>query len=173
MANPFSGIISTELKQTYNNAIDALLETTALVRTCKFTFDSTESVCNNCIVDTLKKTSTGYYKSGGSIPFTNGQICPNCNGAGLILNENEVSLNLAIIYDMKMLLKFGKSTQYPQGSLLLVSKISTLDTIKQAKGMITDTGLDNSMRLKYKLLEAPTPVGFGASDYLFSIWGLV
>ena len=55
MSNPFSGLISQELKNTFNNAIDSLLEQNALSLPCKIIYDNqiNSLYCNNCIFDNI------------------------------------------------------------------------------------------------------------------------
>ncbi len=173
MANPFSGIISSEFKQLFNNMIDALLEDRALVRPCLLVYDDNSQIeCPNCVVDSMLKTSTNVYKTGGPLQFSSGQICPYCNGNGIILGEDTEEIKIAVIYDMQTMRKFS-SVQYPQGSILTVSAISFLDKFKQAKYLVTNTDLEDSVKLRYKRAQEPEPVGFGAADYCFGVWSKV
>ncbi len=82
--NPFLGIISPAFKATFTNAIDALLEDTALTVPCRLIYGNTNpTVCANCIFDPLTGRSSSIYLAGGPIPFANGQICPWCHGEGV------------------------------------------------------------------------------------------
>ena len=52
-----------------------------------FYWNESESLCPNCLYDTVNERSTGVYKPSGSYSGTNFDgICPICNGVGKIIN---------------------------------------------------------------------------------------
>ena len=58
MANPFSGIITAQFKQTFTDAISALLEDTALTVPCTLIFANTKlQDCPNCLYVVISKKS--------------------------------------------------------------------------------------------------------------------
>lgn len=57
--------------------------------------DGGATECPNCIVK--NGVSTGYYKDGGSVPFTGG-VCPVCGGSGKIISQNKKEVNCTYRY---------------------------------------------------------------------------
>ena len=175
MTNPFSGIISTQLKSIFNNAIDSLLEDEALTRPCLFTYATAKaSECDNCYINPISGTSSNKYKPSGPIPFTKG-VCPYCNGAGKITNPLTETVYLAIIANPAKFIDIGfNSHAIPQGSIQTISLISTTyQKIKNVEFITTDTDNLDYARTKYTLAGQPSFIGFGDNRYVVSIWSMM
>jgi hypothetical protein len=64
----FAGIITSGMKQLYNDAINALLENTALTVPCKLVYENTKlQDCPNCLYDPLTRKSSNQYQAGGPL----------------------------------------------------------------------------------------------------------
>ena len=85
MTNPFAGIISSDFKNLYINAIDALLEETALTLPCRLRYagQQNQNFCNNCVYDPITKLSSNIYNGSGPNPFPDNGVCPVCFGNGV------------------------------------------------------------------------------------------
>ena len=57
-----------------------------------FFVSGAKTECTNCYYDAIKKCSSGRYKTGGTKQFTNGSICPVCNGKGMLSSNDENSV---------------------------------------------------------------------------------
>ena len=174
MSNPFSGIVSSELKGLFNNAIDALLENNALSLPCKILYDNqiTTTYCNNCIFDPISLLSSNVYNGSGPIEFPEGGICPICVGQGQIRsNSSSETIYLAFIFDSKYFLNINsKIINIPDGSIQSLCNISLLSKIKNANEIIFDNNLTNIGHFKYERASDPEPLGFGDNRYILTLW---
>ena len=176
MTNFFSGLISKELKNTFNNAIDSLLENNALSLPCKIIYDNqiNNIHCNNCVFDNISLLSSNIYNGTGPNPFAEGSVCPVCMGLGLIKNSstnNSEIVYLAFIFDSKYFLNINNKTMnIPDGSVQSLCNISLLNKIKNASEIIFDNNLDNIGHFKYERASDPEPLGFGDNRYIITLW---
>lgn len=174
MTNPFSGIISDTLKDTFNNAIDALLASDGLTRKCTILYvTASYTECPNCYVNAANGKSNGVYKPGGPIPFTKG-ICPHCNGVGRISAVSSDTVYLGILTDPKKFLKTTfQSPAIPTGTIQTVSIVSeTYQKLKNAEFLYIDIDNADYRTKKYTLAGVPEFIGLGDNRYCVAYWGL-
>lgn len=169
----FSGIITSGFKQTFNDAINALLEDTALTVPCKLVFENTKlQDCPNCLYDPITKKSSNQYQAGGPLQFVNGQICPYCGGLGSLSYSSDEILYLGIIKPVF----FGmdqlelNNVNYVDGMIQSLSSINFYAKLKSASYIIVDTNLENLTINKYVRHRDPIPVGFGDNSYIITTW---
>lgn len=169
--NPFSGIITTELKTLFSNMIDALLESTALTLPCEFIYGITKwETCPNCNFNVSLGKSSNTYKSGGPIYFDHG-ICPVCKGEGRKeIPSTESDIYMAIIYDHKKWLPMNFTPSSPETSIQTISSIELMPKIKRAKEIIVNTDIEAYVRQRYVIDGEPQPYGFGNDLYIATIW---
>jgi hypothetical protein len=174
MTNPFNGIISQDLKKTFNNAIDSLLETNALSLPCKIIYDNliNNIHCNNCIFDNISLLSSNIFNGSGPNPFADGSVCPVCLGTGFLKNgTSEETIHLAFIFDSKYFLNLNSRTiNVPDGYIQSLCNINLLTKLKNAKEIIFDTNLSNLAYFKYERASDPEPLGFGDNRYIIILW---
>ena len=168
--NPFSGIITSSMKATFKNAISAFLDDAALTVPCTLIYGGKFSTCANCIYDPIGRKSANRYLSGGPIPFNNGQICPLCHGVGKLMTETTESMYLMPIWDYKQWINFDINLQSPEGLVQTFSKYVTLPKIKRAQEIIIDTGLQPSVRHRFKRDGEPNPAGLADSEFIVTMW---
>lgn len=173
MANPLTGIITSDFKALFNYAIDALLEDTALTVTCRIIFGTTKNTeCPNCILDANARISSNQYKPGGASSFVTGSICPVCGGVGFIAVDSSTTLNLAVIPNdgrskfIKTALKLNEADYYVQ----TISKAETFPTLQNAKEIVFDTSIEGFGRYTFERFGDPTPLNFGNTPYLVTHW---
>lgn len=177
MTNPFSGIISSELKNLYNNAIDSLLETSALTLPCKIRYagQQNQNFCNNCVFDPITKLSANMYNGTGPNPFSDGGVCPVCLGNGITDHETTIStstttISLAVIFDTKYFINNNKLINIPDGSIQTICSINLISQIRNANDLIVDTDIQPYGQYIYERASDPEPAGFGSSRYIFTMW---
>lgn len=167
MSNPFDGIISAQLKSLYNYSIDEILR--GLSVTCRLIYgDTIFTDCPNCIIDVASSKSANKYKSGGPISFTEGMICPYCDGAGMIGTESTEDVSLAVVWNYKN--NMNLPVNFPNGSILTISPASLTSKLKQCKEIVLDTSLENIERHLFIRDGEPQPAGLGSHDYVFVNW---
>lgn len=174
MSNPFSGIISSNFKSIFNNAIDSLLEDNALSLPCKLIYNNqtNNTYCNNCIFDNISLMSSNLYNGTGPNPFENGSVCPVCLGLGYLKYEtSSENIYLAFIFDSKYFLNMNsKVVNIPDGVIQSLCNINLLAKIKNAQEVVFDNNLTNIGHFKYERASDPEPVGFGDNRYIMTMW---
>jgi len=173
MSNPFAGIITPEFKALFNNAIDALLESTALTVPCRIVFGTTKNTeCPNCILDTNARVSANKYKVGGPSSFPLGSICPMCAGVGFIAVDTSQIIYMAVIYNEQRskFIKTGLNLTASDYFVQTISHASTYAALKNAKEVVFDTAVEGQATRNFQRYGDPTPVGFGDSAYIITLW---
>lgn len=173
MSNPLSGLINQDFKDLFTNAIDALLEDTALTVPCRLIFGTTKNTaCPNCNIDSLTNMSANTYKAGGPSPFPNGSICPMCAGIFYISQDTSIIMNLAVIWNNKRshFINIGLPLKLDQAYVETISKISTLPNLSRAKEVIFDTNIEGYAKRRFQRYGDPTPVQYGRNPYIVTLW---
>lgn len=164
-------MINSTFNKIFTDQIDRMFGVNGLSRPCKIiSKDSKKTLCPNCVVDPISGKSSGRYKIGGPANFPYGQLCPVCNGVGLLINTNEDTIDLLVIYDYKKFLNFGTNVNIPEGSIQVIAKFQDLKKLQKANTLIVDTDAGYIPNNEYEPLSQPQPIGLGASDYLFMYW---
>ena len=172
--NPFSGIITPELKTLFTNMIDALLEDGSLVVPCRLIFGDTKwTDCPNCKFNSVTGRSANIYEPGGPIPFNQG-VCPYCGGLGRTPTADTTSsVNYIVLWDYKSWFNWNGSNEgsrSPKGLLQTMSAISTITDIKKAKEIVINTDIEKYTTHRFTRDGEPNPCGFGSSAYIFTMW---
>jgi len=164
----FNGIISPQLKQIYNQAIDALLEDNALTIPCTIKYGSTQpSYCNNCEIDPVSNRSSNLYNNIGPNAFEDNTICPVCLGKGYIdANKNE-TIYMAVLFNGAGWLQWGsKTVQIPDGMAQTLCKSELIPKLKNADYIMFNNDESNI----YTLAGDPELVGLGDTNYAITMW---
>ncbi len=174
MSNPFTGIITSDMKLLFTNAIDAMLESTACTVPCRLIYGNTKFTdCSNCIISPVGGRSSNRYQSGGPAPFSFGQ-CPVCFGLGKIPDEQTEVVNLSVIWDYRDWISFAgvdAKTLSKEGFVQTISSLSdTLVNIKRAKSLIIDTDIEKYVHHRFDRHGEPNPIGLGADTYIVTMW---
>ncbi len=152
--------------------IDALLENTALTRPCRFNYGTTkQTTCPNCIYDSMGGKSSGIPVSLPLYPFSEGQVCPYCQGFGTIAEDTSEIIYLMVIWEYKNWVNIGVNIATPEGKIQTISSVSaTLNKIKRAKEIIVDTNLEPIVSHRFQRYGEPSPIGFGDDGYIATMW---
>ena len=169
MANPFSGIITSDFKTLFTNMIDALLEDAALTVPCQLTYEGTKwTLCSNCLLSPITGKSTGQYNGTGPVNFTYG-ICPVCGGIGRIADKQTDTFYMCVLWDYKSLIGNIK-VDSPDGFVQTISKINLLDNIKRANEILIDTNIKAYEKNVFQKYGESDYLGLGASSYIATMW---
>ena len=176
MTNPFAGIISSDLKNLYGDAIDALLEETSLTLPCRLRYagQQNQNFCGNCAYDPITKLSSNIYNGSGPNPFPDGGVCPVCFGNG-VSDSDTIStstiISLAVIFDSKYFFNISnKLVNIPNGNIQTICSIKYITQLRNASDMIVDTNIEKYGDYAYQRDGDPEPAGFGNSRYIFTMW---
>ena len=179
MANPFSGIINSTVKQLYINAIDSLLYDDSCTRPCRIIYTGSKFVdCPNCAFDPIGRKSSNRFQSGGPMPFPQGSICPMCGGAGKRQDVSQTELiDLMVIWDSNAWVRLGgggetasRSAHTPNQLAQTISRVETWAKLNRANEIILDTEVEGYKQLKYTRVGDPELVGIGSSQYVIAMW---
>lgn len=172
MSNPFSGLLNTQFKNTFNQAIDAIIEQGSLSVPCILKYNSTDTTyCTNCTFDPILNKSFNEYNGTGPISFPNGSLCPVCGGFGKIIYDAEETIYMASIFDSKYWLNWGpKFIQIPNLAVQTLCKISLLPKLQNATSVIIDTSISGYGNHLYTKAGEPTPMGLGDHRYILTNW---
>ncbi len=170
MANPFSGLITTEFKTLFTDAIDALLENNACTVPCRLIFQGTKvEDCVNCIRPVGGGTSNIYH-DGGPVHFRSGQPCPLCGGASKIISDSTETIFLLVLWNYKDWIGVLNAISRPEGSVQTISKMSTIGQLKGANEIIIDTDIEPRVKHRFIRDGEPNICGLGASSYITTLW---
>jgi hypothetical protein len=173
--NNFNNLITSEFKNIFNDAIDALLADNALTVQCRLKYALSEpTLCNNCIYDPISRLSSNIYNGSGPSAFADGQICPVCLGKGTLLISNEELLYMAVIFDSKYWLNWGSDTvEVPTGQVQTLCSIDYFTKIINTQEIVFDTSLLPQLGAKpYERNGEPRPYGLGSNRYISTMWKL-
>lgn len=165
--NFFKGLITKEFKQLHADAITEVVEGCAVP--CQLIYGQTLFTnCPNCIYDPVGNKSSNRYLSGGPQPF-NG-VCPVCFGQGKIPDEQTTDICLCVIYDYKSWYPTPVEVNSPLGYIQTLSKLETMDDLKEAKEVIANTNLNSYVRSRFERYGEPQPCGFGQATIIVTMW---
>lgn len=164
-------IINHEFKNIFKTMIDSLIVEGSLSVPCTIVYEnSAKEECINCEIDPLSKRSSGIYKSGGPVPFTDGNICPYCGGIGFLQSSKEECVNLLVLFDYKTWINFKSDVKAPDGMIQTICGIDLLPKIKNANRLIVDNNLNGLTRNIFTRDSDPEPAGLGDNQYIFTFW---
>jgi len=166
----FSGIITQEFKDTHRDMIAALLEDTALTSPVNFVYSSISiTECPNCLYNPFLGKSSGQYRSGGPIPFVNGQTCPHCVGEGKIRSTESEVINLMLIWQDKNNVKLNiSSVKLPDTDLQTMCAASLYPKINNAS-YITINDVDQYGGQRFERIGSPEFIGFD-NNFILTNW---
>lgn len=172
MTNPFSGIITTNLKNLFKNAIDSLLESGVCGRTCRIYYGVTKyESCDACSANPVGKKSSNSYLAGGYAPVGNTNQCPVCHGTGKRPVETTEDVTLCVIYDYKKFIPISTVvTPGNESYAQTICPIALLPKLKNANYIIFNTNILPYAEHKFQRLSEPEPLGFGSDDYIAILW---
>lgn len=168
--NNFSGIINSDLKSLFNDAISSLLYDDALTIPCTLYYGVTKyEDCANCVFDPIGNKSSNRFQDGGPVPFPFGSICPMCNGGGKKGLETSENINLMVIWDYKKFMDVG-TVNNPAGTIQVMTFASNTPALKRAKELIVATDIAAYGRHRYQRISEPQPCGWGNSPFISCLW---
>lgn len=117
--------IDADTRSVIQDGLDDMID--QLGKPCILVYPPKYIICGNCIYDQGTERSSNHYRHGGSIPFPDGGICPNCNGKGRRAEEVRETVTLLCEWEPKKFI-------YPISNLNIRVPFSILQT----KGYVRD-----------------------------------
>lgn len=147
-------VIDQEIRDVAQQAITDLIDN--LGKNCLLVYPPTWEPCVNCLYDQIGQKSSNYWRNGGPLPFSNGSVCPSCNGQGLHAKEMTRSIRVLVTTVSSKFLP-GMPTRYqvPDGVISTKGKIIDLPDVLQTRKIIIQNDLSPMIRLTYELYGEP------------------
>lgn len=169
--NPFNQLLTPEFKNLFTQAIDTLLDpNSGLVNVCTLRYSGTptqQTLCNNCIYDTISMISSNIYNGTGPQPFADGSICPTCEGSGQLVgtgvSSTEELISLAVITDSKSFINISDALNIASGTIQTLSRIETISKLNNATQLVFNN-------IEYRRLAMPQTCGLADHQYVVMLW---
>ena len=158
--------------QTHEAVSDFLIDNG---KNCLLVYPQKSTPCPNCINDVDTGKSTGIYKSGGPIVFTNYTLCPYCNGEGRQYEASEETVKCRVYYNSKF---FMSNKDYDsrgninidKDTVQIVTYMTNLSKFERAEFLIVDSDISTSKKYRCQPLSPPLPHGFNHNRYFIQYW---
>lgn len=169
--NEFASLLGPGFKGLFNNAIDGILDASALAVQCRLYYDTTDAIyCNNCVFDPILSKSFNKYNNTGPLNFPEGSICPVCGGYGKILHDTTEIISMAMIFDSKYWMNWGANfVNIPNLAAQSLSHISLMPKILNST-KLTVVSVESYDNGSYSKAGQPTPMGLGGHNYILTNW---
>ena len=165
--NPFSGIIGTNLKTLYSNAISAMLYNDACTIKSTLHYGITKyENCQNCLYDPIGQKSSNKYQSGGPVPFPFGSICPVCDGRGKRGVETTETIYVMVIWDYKDFFNVGTVNTGSNDMIQILTFDENTPKIKKTNEITIDVDKAGYGRHRFAKAGEPQPCGFSNTDFV-------
>jgi len=169
--NAFSGIINSDFKNLFNNAISALLYDDSCTLPCTLYYGVTKyEDCVNCVYDPIGQKSSNRFQDGGPVPFPFGSICPMCNGNGKKPVETSEDINLMIIWNIKEFVNFGTVNDGTDDMIQTITFATNTPKLIRAKEIIVANDIEGYTRHRFERASMPKPCGLGNTTFVECIW---
>lgn len=165
--NSFYGIISTQFKNTFKQAIDELIRGCQVP--CRVYYPITKYTdCTNCN-SLISTASPNPFLAGNKGKLTTS--CSYCGGTGKIPSESYDDINLCVLFNYKNNREIVPGIIVtPDGDAKTLSKIETIDKIKECKYIVFDTNIESLNKHKFIRDGEPLPLGLGDNSYIITTW---
>jgi hypothetical protein len=140
--------------------------------TCLIYYPPQETVCPNCFFSTITQRSNNIYKPGGPIPFTNGSICPYCNGAGIKKESATESITVKAYADPKDWVDIGVPIKEGDSMIQIWGFADDIPKLRRAEYVELFLQTKNYWEYKGRLEGKPVPHGFKKNLFIAFIKGI-
>lgn len=161
--------IPSSVINSFNEGIDAII--TAFGVPCKLYYAPKVTSCPNCYVDPNSQLSSHRYKADGPIPFTNGSLCPYCNGQGNIQEPSTETISLCVYWTSKEFKKIAQvQFDIPEGAILTKGYMTDFPKIQRAIEIQVNTTIEGIIDYRYVRYKEGIPSGFLGNRYILQFW---
>ena len=164
--------LTPDVVQIMYDAIDDMIFNWG--KDCQLIFPGPIIPCNNCVFDSIGRRNMNAYRTGGPIPFGQGQVCPVCNGKGTI-NAPEVTkiIHMVLRWNPAHFAIANRQTdiQMPFGIIETEGWIKDVPDILQSRVMIAQLPLQPIINARFELFSQPVdPHTFSQGQSFVAHW---
>lgn len=157
--------IPDNLFDYYNEACDALLNSSKIAKSCTLIYPPRRIECDNCVLNTIGGVSTNAYRHGGPAPFNFGK-CPLCGGNGYHEEEITENINLRIYWEQRDWIKVSEIA-FPSAEVQVIGFASDLQKLRRANEILVNRESTHGV-WRMVLAGQPFMHGFGKDRYFIA-----
>jgi hypothetical protein len=157
-------IIPDGLKDLQHQMIQSLFDS-ELARTCTVVYPAIKTECPNCNINPFTNTSNGIYNGTGPRPFTNGGICPLCQGRGVLEVTTTEDITVLVYLDKKTLMDMKINVDVEDGVILVEGKDADWEKVYRSDYIILLPEYPEQKQEKYMRNSPRIPKGFGKNAF--------
>lgn len=169
----FDDIDFDEQVSTFEDGIDFLINNGGL--NCLLIYPDRQEDCPNCEFDSLSNRSANVYTAGGPVPFTNGDVCPYCDGVGLKYQPVTETIKMIVVWNPKEWISLPQANKIdvvktPRTMIQTWAFSSDIPKILNAQRIRFETNLEGYIKWEGRRVGEPAPQGLKNSRYFVCMW---
>jgi hypothetical protein len=172
-------ILDDATRAVVAGALDDLLlpaDQGGLGKWCRLVYPPRAVPCANCVLDPIGNKSANRPRTGAPVPFTAGQPCPVCSGAGRIQTSATEDVVLGVNWNpKKFVLPIPASVDLRVPNAVCETKgfIALWPRLAKCDHLIVDLAVEGFSRQKFKLAGQPgSPGNIVQGRYVHAVWAM-
>lgn len=170
-------VIPSGLIQLYNDGIDSIIDFAGV--DVVIVYPPKMSECPNCIFNTVTGRSSGKYKTGGPYPFTDNDICPYCEDAGVKFEEQSQTVKMLVYWEPKDFIRdqqglrtilIDQTIQIPDNIIQTKCHMQHLPKVEKCNEIRVHSKVTPYKTWTYTRLKESIPHGFKNDNYILTYW---
>lgn len=169
MTNPFTGIISTQIKQLFKDGVTEIIRGCSVQ--CQLRYYTTKyDTDTTAAFDPIGKKQPNKSMSGGQVPFSHSQPSAMSDAEKRKGTVQTVNIDMCVYWDIKKFYPMSIQVNVKDGYVQTMCSIDHLEDIKKAAELVVDTALTPRIRYTFERVGEPEPAGLGESSFLLTLW---
>ncbi len=152
----------------YNELGDAMISNFGV--RCTLVYPEKRDECTNCTLVGFGGRSTSIYKAGGPLAFTNGMVCPLCEGRGFKITENTEKIRLRVYWNRKDWVDVGFQVDVPDNIIQTIGYMTDMPKIDKSKNLIVHETISGYGTMRFTRQGDSYPHGFKQDRYVVTFW---
>lgn len=117
--------------------------------------------CPNCFYDPKINRSSGIYKTGGPVSFTNFTLCPYCHGRGLLTTEPTENIKMRVYHSPSSFIDIGVDWKTANGVVMCIGYLKDLPKIENAIKILVNSDIEGIRKYFLQRFGEFVPWGLG------------
>lgn len=149
--------LDSDARAVLQQGFDDLI--TVFGKNCKLVYPPNWEYCSDCIWDQIGQKSSNRWRTGGPLPFSDGQICPMCNGIGRRAVETQtetIKMTCAFLPKDFYFPMNDIDLRVPYGIIQTRFYLTDLPKIERCDHVLFQVDIQGVARRPYKLHQEPS-----------------